>query len=130
MSFKHTHVRTWQSPTGKAVVNAVELEDESEVNIDIASLANGATDVEIPVAFDSSRVKAVYILSTKDITIESNDGSSPDDTLTPKANKAISWVTGDPGTPPFSADVTKLFLSNASGAAAAVKIRILHDATP
>jgi hypothetical protein len=42
----------------------------------------------------------------------------------------IKWVSGDAGSNPLTVDVKTLFVTNTSGAAAALKIRYFEDAAP
>lgn len=99
---------------------------EKEEKFDL-SVANPTTDLAIALAFTAAKVKSVYLLSTQDVTLETNSGSSPTDTIALKAGSAIKWKSGGSGSNPFTANVTGLFVTNASGAAAQITIRIGID---
>ena len=129
MSFTHVITRQWSSPNGTTLTNRISQTDGGEINEDF-TLAYAAADVAIPVAFDSARVKSVFLLSTNDATLKTNNPSSPSDTITLSGGKAFTWVDGDPGTPPFGTDVTAFYASNDGSGTATVQIRILHDPTP
>lgn len=128
MPFKHRHTRTFSSPTAASIQNTIEVENAAEIAID-ETVPDGTTDLNVPCAFDSDRIKAFYCLSTKDLTIETV-GGSPSANIAVEANRGFSWIDGDPGDPPFPSDVTALLISTPSGGDdAVVKIRILHDPT-
>lgn len=91
------------------------------------------SNVEVQVGFVVSRLKALWILSDKDVTIETNNSATPDDTLTITANKPWVWYDGSGITCPIvgaAGVVTKLFINNAGAADATVKIRGCDDVTP
>lgn len=94
------------------------------------SVPTASTDAGIVIAIDVSAVKAFYIVSSAAITVETNDGSSPDDTLNLLAGQPYVWHTGSYDSFLLTADVTVLYITNASGATANIEIRVLQDATP
>ena len=101
-----------------------------EIGIEEA-IANAETDLEITFSVDKSALQYVWIHSDQDITIETNDGAAPDDTITLKANKPEIWYADCPHTSPFdSADVTSIFVTNSSGSTANLEIYGIVDPTP
>jgi hypothetical protein len=81
-----------------------------------------------PFAVTASLVKAVYILSSADIHIYTNDLSSgtPTQTFTISANHPIAWNFGDLASCPISSNITAgLYISNASGAAADIIVIVI-----
>lgn len=94
------------------------------------SVATAQTDADIVIAIDVSAVKAFFIVSSAAITVETNDGSSPDDTLTLVAGQPYIWHTGSYDSFLLTTDVTVLYITNASGSTADIEIRVLQDATP
>jgi len=94
------------------------------------SIPDESTDLEVVFPLDVSAIKAIFIKSDQDITIETNDGSSPDDTLTLTADCPYIWHENSEYTNLLTADVTSLFVTNASGAAATLEIEAIVDATP
>jgi len=91
---------------------------------------DSSTDLEVVLAIDVSAVKAIHIQSDQDVTIETNDGTTPDDTIALKANKPYQWSTNDYHTFVLGTDVTSIFVTNASGATATISIIVLTDPTP
>lgn len=98
--------------------------------IDGEVVANAQTDKEIVIAIDVSAVTSFVLLSTQDVTIETNDGSSPDDTISLKANVPYIWNEDSYDSFLLTADVTSIFVTNASGAAATIHCFQICDATP
>ena len=101
-----------------------------EVNLAGEVIAADASDQEIGFDLDVSAVQAMYILADQDLTIETNDAESPDDTLSLKANKPYIWHTGGYFTNVFDTDITSLFVTNGSGTATNLYIRALVDPSP
>ncbi len=131
MSFTHNIVREWNS--GSLQLNQSKaVTSELEANVSI-SIADSSTDKLVAWAIDISQLQSLHIQSDQNITIETNNpagtSAAADDTLTLLANQPISWQTGDVMSHPFTADVTQIYVTNASGAAAQLEIRALVDAT-
>ena len=115
---------------GVTLSQSVTSSGSSESNIDEA-IADSSTDLEITLTLDQSEMVSIYIESDQNITIETNSGSAPTDTLTLVANEPIIWTTNAVHSNPITADITaNIFVTNASGSTANLKIRALQDATP
>jgi len=98
---------------------------ESKVVVN-ETVADAATDYELPIAIDTASLKYLLIEADQVLTIETNDGTSPDDTLTLQAGVPIQWYEG--ATALLSADVTAFFVTNASGSDATLTVVAGHDA--
>jgi len=94
------------------------------------AIADSETDFEVALALDVSEIKALYICSTQDVTLETNDGSTPDDTISLKANVPYIWHEDSYHDCLLTTDVTALFITNASGAEATLIIEVAFDSTP
>lgn len=131
MSFTDTITREWDGDDTK-LSQSKAVTNELRANVSI-SIADGLTDKLVAWAIDISQLKALHIQSDQDITIETNNpagtSAAADDTLTLLANQPISWQTGDVMDHPFTADITQIYVTNASGSAAQLEIRALVDAT-
>lgn len=127
MSFSHKVTQSVTTPGG-AVSPAVAMEfiQDKEANLD-HTIAIG-TDVEVQFPLDVSAVESIILLSTANVTIETNDGSSPDNTLALLANKPYVWNKSSYDTFKFTTDIVALFLTAA--AAGTLKIRAIVDPTP
>ena len=86
------------------------------------------TDTLITVGVDISEVVFFRIHSTTAATIETNSGSAADDTINLIAGVAYEWQTTDYDPLLLTADVTKIYVTNA--AATVITIEVLQDATP
>ena len=80
---------------------------------------------------DVSEVVLLYINSTQDVTLETNDGTTPDDTFTLKANEPYVWWLNAPFVNKLTTDITtNVFITNTSGASATVTFEAILDTTP
>jgi len=92
---------------------------------------DSSTDLQVNLEIDITQIKAIYIVSTQNVTLETNSGSTPTDTIALLANKPYVWFSDSYFVNKLTADVTTgIFLTNASGSAAVVDIALTHDATP
>jgi hypothetical protein len=85
---------------------------------------------EIALAVDVSEVEALYMKCDRALTIETNDGTSPDDTISLVAGEPLVWSAASGLTNPLTTDITSIFATLAAGDAATLEIEILQDATP
>lgn len=93
-------------------------------------IADSETDKLVALTLDVSQVKAIYLESDQDITLETNDGAVPDDTISMAADVPQLWSESDGAAlRPLTVDVTGLYVTNASGSAATLKAWFLVDPT-
>lgn len=118
---------------GASTVSGTIVETADAEANQIISVGSTGTDVEVSVAFPFAALKNFFALSTQDLTIETNAiDATGGNTIELVANVPF-WYSASAGhTNPFSANVTKMYLTNDSdpAAAATVNIRILYDGTP
>lgn len=110
----------------KTVVSASGAEN----NVD-ESIPDSTTNGLVAWACDLTQLKSLYMVSDQDIIVYTNDlgSGTPDDTFNLTANEPLVWTENSELANPFSVDVTALYVTNASGSAAAFKIRKLEDPT-
>jgi len=96
----------------------------------VEKIADGTSDEEVAIEIDVSAVKALYINSTQDMTLETNDTGSPDDTLNLLANVPCVWHENSYYALLLTVDVTALYLTNSSGSDATLNVWALYDSTP
>lgn len=94
------------------------------------TIAIGASDYEVVIAIDFSELKSLFIAADQDLTLETNSGAVPDDTISLKADAPMVWNEDSYFSNPFTADVTSIFVTNASGVATTLIIEVVQDATP
>jgi hypothetical protein len=114
---------------GRTHQYAKTYEAESVAAVEVA-VADSESDKEIDIAIDYSQITSLWISSDQDVTIETNDGTTPDDTIALKANVPLLWTTDSYFACPLTEDVTALFVTNASGSTATVRVEVLTDPTP
>ncbi|KPL06085.1 hypothetical protein AMJ85_10715 [candidate division BRC1 bacterium SM23_51] len=128
MALTHTIGRSWSN--GARSIGAANVHvGDGQISLSVI-VPDSSTDMQIDVALDVSQAKAIYIKSSQAITIETNDGGSPDDTLVLVADVPYVWTEDDYVANLLTTDVTALYATNSSGADATLEIEILYDATP
>lgn len=125
---EHNIDLTW-SRGNETVNQRVTASADSETNNDIA-VAAATTDKLVNIAIDVSEVKSLFLLSDKDVTLQTNNGNTPDNTITLKAGVPVIWYPDSGYSNPLTTDVTKIYITNAGASDATVKIRVLQDSTP
>ena len=128
MAFSHSHTKSVSTTDGQ-VSKTTTVSASQQIAIDEA-IADSITDDDIIMSLDFSACVSFYIVSDQDVTVETNDGTTPDDTLALLADIPYIWHTGCYDTFLITADVTVLYITNASGSTANISIRALIDATP
>ena len=133
MSESYVITRSWKPANGSSV--SYETTITSDTSVDHSGeYADGETDKVINISIDYSQVKALFIGSDQDVLLETNNpggsSGSADQEFELKANCPIIWTEDDIETNPITADITVIYLTNASGSAANVEIHALYDATP
>jgi len=93
------------------------------------TVADASTDFLVAMTLDVSQLKLIYIVSDQAITLETNSGSAPSDTITLVADVPYVWHTGSYYTNLLATDITATYWTNASGATANVDIQIVVDPT-
>ncbi|HEB79266.1 MAG TPA: hypothetical protein ENI79_02165 [Rhodospirillales bacterium] len=128
MSFTHTVTQTW-SGDARTLVSSKTYTGAAKQSI-AESVPDSSTDMPVALTIDVSTIKSIFILSSTDLTLETNDGTTPADTINLKAGVAYMWNTDSADALKLTTDVTGLFLTNASGAAATFALEVIFDPTP
>ncbi|VTR99240.1 unnamed protein product [Gemmata massiliana] len=125
----HSLTLSW-ARNGEAITNVVTVTANGETNLDLTVPAN-TTDLRADIDLDADKIQSLYILSDQNVTIETNSGTSPGNTLTIGANKPYVWYLGCGLTNPITTDVAaSIYVTNPSTTLAAnVQIRVLQDMT-
>lgn len=93
----------------------------------VETLAIG-TDTSFNCAIDVSTLQAIAIYASSDVTLESNSGSAPDDTLTIDSATPFVWLKDSGIANPLTTDVVTFKATNA--AECTLTMIIVQDATP
>lgn len=93
-------------------------------------ITDGTTDGLVALVLDVSQIQGYIITSDQAITLETNNGAAPDDTITLTADGAVVWTPEDGSTKRhLQTDVTALYVTNASGSTANLRAWFLVDPT-
>jgi len=128
MAFSMTIRETTVGPSGN-LESSVSKTGSGTIAVD-DTIANGQTAFRINVAIDVSAVTAISILSDQDITVKTNSSGAPDDTFTLQGGQPYTWHNESLHTFILGTDVTAIFVANASGSTATLKIQGTQDASP
>ena len=130
MALTHKKVLQYVADEVRIASTTESVTGDGQVAYD-GSIAASGTNIEIDIAFAFANVKSFVIYSSQAMTVKTNSSTVPDDTLAIAAGGQLVWNTNDVAVCPFTADVTKLFVTNASSTTAAtLRIRVLLDVTP
>lgn len=127
MAFVHTLARTWQA-SGRSIESPKTYSGDAQESLDV-DVADSETDFEIAFQLDVSQIQSIYIVSDQDVTLETNNGSSPAETINLLAGVPYVWATGDYLANLLATDITALFVTNASGSAARFQLEVVSDPT-
>lgn len=114
---------------GRAETNSRSVTAAAHTQID-ETIAASATDTEVAAEVDVSELKAVFIESDQNVTLETNSAGTPDDTLSLLADRPYIWDENAYNSCLLTTDITALFFSNAGDADANVTLFFLYDPTP
>ena len=128
MSFTHA-IHEKVTVGGTSISKTTTLTGGAKVSLE-ETIADSTTDGAVVFALDVSACKSFYMVSDQDITIETNDGSSPDDTINLIAGIPYVWHEDKYESFLLTSDVETLYVTNSSGAEAKLQIEALTDPTP
>lgn len=128
--FRHTTTVSWSgtgnSTFGGTLVDTGDAEDNREVVI------ASSTEQQVDIAWVRSRLQHLFVMCDQNVSIATNAAAtgSPGDTIAVVANYPISYSrSAGQAQPAPTADVTSLFVTNATSSSATLRIRVLKDAT-
>lgn len=116
--------------SGTTIPTSAPLSYSGSGHAGISETVPVGTDADYVIAIDVSALKSIVIWSDRVITLETNDGSSADDTIVLKANVPYIWNTDSYDSCLLTTDVTVIYVTNASGGEAQLLIETIQDATP
>ena len=125
MSHTHSYYTTlrFQEDNETEIVTTTEssITAPRERNLEVAfigSASDAEHDIGIPTAIFS-----LYMLSDQDLTVETNDGDSPDHTFTLTANEPFYWHSNmDVVSPLGGNQIDSVFLTNSGSEAGTFKL--------
>ncbi len=114
---------------GVTAFNWFEEQTNAAENNISESIADSTTDGLVAYALDVSQVKNFAMWSDQIILVETNDGTTPADTISLSANQPYLWSAASYEPFLFGTDITALYVTNSSGSAATLNIRCVLDPT-
>ena len=130
MAATHTLTRSWANGGANPVSKNQSFTGTGETNIIATTIADSVTDQLEVISIDVSAIQSIYINSTQAITLETNSSSAPTDTINLRADEPYIWYVNSYFTNLLTADVTVIYLTNASGSTATFDLRCVYDSTP
>ena len=88
-----------------------------------------STDLPVALALNVTQCKGYYFVADQDLTLETNSGSAPADTVNLLAGKPLVWHPDCYLANKFGTNITALYVTNASGAETRLKAEIIVDPT-
>lgn len=117
-----------QEPATIAVFSE-QLMQTSEQQYGFA-VPDGSTDLEFLIGILSSELKMIYMFSTQPVHVKTNNSTSPNQEFDISFTSALAWhIESELQPVPFSSDIDSLYITNASGADAIVRIFTLEAST-
>ena len=133
----HVHVMAWSrlGESTSTINSNRTISDDAEQNIDRdgssdeAPLIAGESTEEIEVDIHTARLRSLFMLASRDLTIKTNSADTPDDTIELKANDPFVWRDNGYHANPFAGgDVDTIHVINAGLEPASLRLRaILHS---
>lgn len=125
MSIDHTITIKTASSESSSISSSYTETGTTEISID-QSFSASTTDSLVSLSFTTSNIQSIELVSTQAMTIQTNSGSTPDNTITLVANVPFQW-SRTPGyfSNPFTANVTAFYIT--CTAAARLTGRILKS---
>lgn len=125
MTFTHTIGISYRTDAGTIVNQSlVNTGDTEGVDLDV-TIAALATNVQFATPITIAQVQSLLLFSNQALTLKTNSSSTPQDTITMRANVPIVWTQSSFHSIPFAGNVTTMFFTNAGSNPAGVNVRVL-----
>lgn len=128
MSFSHTITRRVDT-SGSSIQSVKTLTADGRQSVSVA-VNDSETDKFIEFDLTVANLQSIFILASQDMTLETNDGGTPTDTISLLAGQAYVWHAGSYFVNLITANITALYATNASGTDGTLDIEMIYDATP
>lgn len=109
---------------GVAIPRTITRSGPGSLKKDVV-INDAVSNQALTIAFNYADLEMFEIVSDRDITLKTNSSGSPTQTISLVAGVPLVWFTGAPWSNPFTANVTAMYLTNASGQQANVLMRYL-----
>lgn len=128
MAFTHRITRSIVT-SGNSLTGATVVSADGQQSVAVA-VNDSVSDLEIEFDVLIADLKSIFILATQDMTLKTNSSGAPPETLDLLAGKPYVWHEGSYFANLLATDITKFFVTNASGADGQLDVEALYDATP
>ncbi len=128
MAFTHSITRRVVT-SGQSLETTTTLTADGQQSVSVDVL-DAETDKLVEFDVLIADLKSIFIRCTQDMTVKTNSAGTPDDTLTLLKGQAYVWHVGSYFTNLITVDVSKLYVTNASGSDGKLEIEAVYDATP
>lgn len=128
MSFTHKISQAW-SDGSRAISGDKEYSGGAQKSIDEVITAD-AEDELVVFTLDVSQVKCFFALAQGDMTLETNNGGAPVDTINLVGGVPYIWTEDSDDAFLLASDVTALYMSELSSADNRLQIETVYDPTP
>lgn len=123
MSITHTHSFTLSSSNGTGTPINGSVTEIGTTEFAVDNTFPAGTDVLLACTLTVANIQSIEMLSDKNLTIETNSGSSPANTINLIAGVPFPWSKSAAYFPnPFGTNITALYITNAVPARLKIKI--------
>lgn len=128
MAITHTILRQYKDQGPTPISLSESISGNTERNLDVAAVPIAA-NTQYVFAVTRANLLSVCLYAADALTVYTNNpsGSSPQDTIALVAGQTLVWTLATDGLSkcPFSGNVTTVYVTNATAATVALKIRSL-----
>lgn len=128
MSVSHSIEQNWES-AGRRLTSQNVYSAGAQSTLDEA-IPDESTDLELVFTLDVSEIESIIIICDQDLTLKTNNATTPVDTLDLLAGLPYIWTVDSYFENKLTTDITALFVTNASGKVANLHLEEVHDPTP
>jgi len=122
--FTHTIIDSYTDSGGAVFSSSNAFNGQTMAAYD-GTIAANTTDFAIDIAWPVTGAQSLCLWSDTNLTVKTNNNTTPVQTLSLLANVPIEWGTGMGSTNPITTAVTQLYVTNATANPAKFKVRAL-----
>jgi len=128
MAITYTMGYSWASG-GSTLSHSMSFSEDGSLSRDV-EIPIAGTDREVVCVIDTSELMVFYMEADGDLTVETNDGTTPQETFLLEADKPLVWTEDCyfPVLDLFLGDVTSIFCTNLGAEIVNFKVRALFNA--
>lgn len=110
--------------------NYSEIFSNEDLSHKVVTIPGSTSDKEVAISFALADLSLIYIDTDYDLSLETNDGTTPQETISVLAVRPVFWCDVPFFAVPFAGAITGFFFTNAGSDDATVNIITLKDTTP